>query len=216
MYTLFYSPGSMSLATHILLRELDVDFDLQKFATAEGANKTAAYLEVNPTGMLPALRLPDGQVLTENIALLSHLAQTHASSTWPDDRLAQARVLERMSFIASAAHPPFTLAFKPGRWGFDDDMLARIQDAGAKRFLKMLQHLEAVHVGPYAMGAFTVVDPQLLVVVLWAKKIGLKFDTLPKLGAFALAMLQRDAVQEALKAEGLWELVTTMAQRAHR
>ena len=63
---LYYSTGACSLSPHIVLREAGFSFELEKVNL--GSKKTASggdYLEVNPKGYVPALRLDSGDVLTE-------------------------------------------------------------------------------------------------------------------------------------------------------
>ncbi|MCP4500913.1 MAG: glutathione S-transferase [Deltaproteobacteria bacterium] len=208
MHTLYYSPGAMSLAPHVVLFELGLPFTSLAFPTATGANRSKDFLRVNPTGQVPALRLPNDEVLTENAAILPYLAQLDEStSLWPETPLAQARCRERMSFIAAAVHPAFTLMFKPERWGFNDDVLSEVRLKGRARFLKMLGHLQEQHVGPFAMGGFSVVDAHQLVILLWAKRNDVDLDDFPRLQDWLVLMLTRESVQEALQAEGLWESV---------
>lgn len=72
---LYYAPGACSLADHIALREAGLDFDtvrvdLKTHTTEDGRD----YADINPKGYVPALVLDDGQLLTENIAILSWIA----------------------------------------------------------------------------------------------------------------------------------------------
>src|SRR5438270_10829080 len=74
---LYYAPGACSLAPHIALREAERTFDLERVdlkthRTARGVD----YYTINPKGYVPALQLdgPGSDVLTENIAVLSYLA----------------------------------------------------------------------------------------------------------------------------------------------
>ena len=54
---LYYSPGSCSLAPHIVLNEVGQPFELRRFATADRANYSPEYLAVNPKGRIPALQI---------------------------------------------------------------------------------------------------------------------------------------------------------------
>ena len=63
---LYYAPGACSMAPHIVAREAGYTFDLEQVdipnkKTADGGD----YWKINPKGYVPALRLDDGQVLTE-------------------------------------------------------------------------------------------------------------------------------------------------------
>ncbi len=72
---LYFSPGACSLADHIALHEGGFKFewikvDLKAKKTADGQD----YEKINPKGYVPTLVLDDGSVLTENVAILSWIA----------------------------------------------------------------------------------------------------------------------------------------------
>ena len=69
---LYLTPGACSLADHIALHEAGLAFDhvrvdLRSKRTEDGDD----FNELNPKGYVPALVLNDGQLLTENVAILS-------------------------------------------------------------------------------------------------------------------------------------------------
>jgi glutathione S-transferase len=73
---LHYFPGNASLAPHMLLEELGVPFELRLVDRAQDAQKSPAYLKLNPNGTIPVL--VDGDlVLYETAAICLHLVDTH-------------------------------------------------------------------------------------------------------------------------------------------
>lgn len=75
-YTLYYSPGSASMAVHWMLIELGVAFDAQCVDLKAGAQHTPEYMRLNPAGRVPTL-IVDGFPRTESAALLMLLAERH-------------------------------------------------------------------------------------------------------------------------------------------
>jgi len=72
---LYFAPGACSLASHIVLRESGLPFDLRKTDTkTKKLEDGSDYFAVNSKGAVPALRLDDGQVLTEGPAILQYIA----------------------------------------------------------------------------------------------------------------------------------------------
>ena len=78
---LYLAPGSCSLADHIALHEAGLEFDrirvdLRTKRTEGGED----FNPINPKGYVPALVLDDGQLLTENVAILSWVAERSPSA----------------------------------------------------------------------------------------------------------------------------------------
>ena len=74
--TLYYSPGSSSMATHIALNEVGARFELNLTALHRNEHRAADYLAVNPEGKVPTLMI-DGRPLTEVAATLWYLARRY-------------------------------------------------------------------------------------------------------------------------------------------
>ena len=106
MLTLYMSPGSSSMATHIMLHEIGVDFESRWVSFAKREQHAPEYLALNPDGKVPTL-LIDGHSLTEVAATLYYLAKRYpAAGLFPADDLdAEAQIISWMSFIASTIHP---------------------------------------------------------------------------------------------------------------
>jgi len=63
---LYYSPGACSLSPHIVSREAGIPVELQKVSTKDKTMDGGGdYWQVNGKGYVPALKMDDGQVLTE-------------------------------------------------------------------------------------------------------------------------------------------------------
>jgi glutathione S-transferase len=106
MLTLFMSPGSSSMATHIALHEIGVDFESRWVSFAKREQYAPEYLAVNPEGKVPTL-LVHGRPLTEVAATLYYLAKRFpAAGLFPaGDLETEARIISWMSFIAATVHP---------------------------------------------------------------------------------------------------------------
>ena len=57
MFTLFFSPGSCSRASHIVLEESGLPYKAHRVNFAEGEQRSEAFLKINPKGSVPAMRL---------------------------------------------------------------------------------------------------------------------------------------------------------------
>ena len=71
---LYFSPGAVSMATHMALEETGIAYTLEPVLISEGQQLTERYRRVHPLGRLPAVEVELGVVLTETPALLNYLA----------------------------------------------------------------------------------------------------------------------------------------------
>ena len=64
MLTLYFAPGSSSMAAHIALHEIGVSFEARPLSFRHRENRAPEYLALNPEGKVPTL-VVDGKPLTE-------------------------------------------------------------------------------------------------------------------------------------------------------
>jgi glutathione S-transferase len=115
---LFYSRGACSFAPHVILRELNLDFELvtvdlpdQKY----GKKNDEAFQSINPGGKIPALVLNDGRVLSQCSTILVYLAdQKPELNLIPiQGSFERYQALSKLNFIASDFHKPIAWLFYP-------------------------------------------------------------------------------------------------------
>lgn len=105
MLTLYFAPGASSMAPHIALNELSIDFEPRPISFQRKENRSADYLAINPEGTVPTLVI-DGRPLTEVAAILFYLARRYPEGKLlPAEIENEAHVVSWMSFIASTVHP---------------------------------------------------------------------------------------------------------------
>ena len=92
----------------LLLRQLDVPFEVVETSVLRGEQRTPGYLEKNFNGKVPMVEFEDGACLPESGAILYHFAQ--GSPLWPDDRMDQSRVLQWMCFEQYSHEPQIAVA----------------------------------------------------------------------------------------------------------
>jgi glutathione S-transferase len=184
MLTLYFAPGSSSMAAHIALHEVGAPFESRPLSFAKGEQRQPAYLAINPEGKVPTLVI-DGRPLTEVAGILFYLARMYpAAGLWPEDDIeAQAHGISWMSFIASTLHPA-------RRRGADHALVVYgIAD-------KRLGQRE------WVLGRFSIADIHLFR-LYWrlAGALGLPPSTFPHLAAHHDRMMQRPAVKRTCEIE---------------
>jgi glutathione S-transferase len=206
---LFFSPGAVSMATHMALEELGAPYRLEPVLIPKNEQNTEQYRRVHPLGRLPALEIADGVVLTETPALLSYLAeQAPALELLPRDPLQRARANEWMSLLASAVHVTFISFFRPDRYTSDTRAMAALKIDGKQRFFDLLRHVESrLPAAGFVLGErYSLCDAYLSVFFLWARRFELPVAELPRYARLASAVLERPAVRRALEQEGFGHL----------
>src|SRR3954452_14561624 len=106
MLTLYFAPGSSSMAVHIALKEIGVPFDGKPMSVKGGDLREPGYLSLNREGKVPTL-VVDGHLLTEVAAILFYLAKRFPGADLlpRDDIEAAAPELSWMRFPAATLHP---------------------------------------------------------------------------------------------------------------
>lgn len=198
---LYYSPGACSLSPHIALREAGLNFelvqvDLATKKTASGQN----YLEINPAGYVPCLQLDDGRMLTEGPAILQYVAdQVPGNQLAPANGSFERYHLQQwLNFISAELHKSFSPLFNPGA---SEDWKNAVRQTIAARLGVVATRLKDA---PYLLGdSLSVADIYLFVVLGWCSYVNLDLSPWPALQAFMGRVGGREAVQAALRAEGL-------------
>ena len=191
---LYFAPGACSLAPHIAACELGMKL------TLVGADFGPELAEVNPKGLVPALELNDGQVLTEVPAILMYLAdqQADAGLVPPPGDFQRYRTLEWLAFISSELHKGY------GNPKHSDETGAVIVRRLEARFGLIEAALVRQDSG-WLMADFSIADIYLYTVSRWLPLLGLDINTWPALAALCSRVAARPATCAALQAEGVEE-----------
>jgi glutathione S-transferase len=183
MLTLYFAPGSSSMAVHIALHEIGAPFEGKPMSFKKDDMRSPEYLALNPEGKVPML-VVDGQPLTEVAAILFYLAKRfpEAGLLPRDDIEADARALSWMSFAASTLHPARRHGLDHARevWGIADRRLGN----------------------GWALGRYSIADIHLFR-LYWRLANSLKPapGTFPHLTAHYARMMARPAVQRTIEIE---------------
>jgi glutathione S-transferase len=198
---LYYLTGACSLASAISLLEAGLKFELVKVdrktrKAADGLD----FDEVNPKGYVPALALDNGDVLTENVAVLQYIADRNPAAKLapPAGTLERYRLMEWLSYINSEIHKSFSPLFRA-------EAHEAVKEYARANLARRLDYAEqALGSKPYLMGEqFTVADAYLYVVLGWGAHVNVDIGRWPQLKRLHDRVGARPHTIEALKSEGL-------------
>ena len=199
---LYYAPGACSLATHILLREAGLPFDLEKVDIRKKTTEHGEdWMALNPKGYVPALRLDDGDIVTENVVLHGYVADLKPEAKLAPAHGTKARLKqdELAVYVSTEIHKTYGALFNPA---LPDDMRKATIDKLNTRYRLIEQLLGDGRT--YITGEqFSTVDAYLFTVTNWSNSLKVDLSAFPKLLADQQRVAARPAVQAALVAEGL-------------
>jgi glutathione S-transferase len=197
---LFYSPGACALASQIALREAGLKFELVKVDLKAKEYAGGDYKKVNPKGYIPALQLPNGDLMTEGAVILQWIADQA-----PDKNLIpkfgtqdRYKAMEWLNYIATELHKGMGILFQPT---LNDEAKQGVRDRLQLRLAVLDNHLQKT---PYMLGEnFTVVDAYAYNILRWSGIVNVDLSNHKALQSFMAKMAERPTVQEAVAAEGI-------------
>ncbi len=197
-YVLYGRPGSGSLAVQVALEEIAAPY--QRIWVGEGAADVARFRELNPTGKVPALKLPDGTVMFESAAILIHLALLHPDATLapPKGTTRHARFLQWMVFLSANLYEAVLRIYYSARFSSRGDADGdAIREQGMVDFLTCAELIGRT-LSPYVLGAeYSIADAYLYMLAGWYPDKAELHAHLPALGTHTGLMLARPAIAKA-------------------
>ena len=198
---LFYMKGACSLASMIALKEAGLEFEAAEIDHQSRKTRDGESLDsLNPKGYVPVLRLDNGEILTENVAVLQYIADRNPAAQLAPaaGTLERYRLVELLAYINSEVHKNFGPLFAPSA----GDEVKSFAIANLKKRLGWLD--KALGSKSFLMGErFTVADAYLYVVLTWTNHVGLDLGQWPALKRHNDRVATRPHVIAARKAEGL-------------
>ncbi len=204
MYKLYYYPLNASMAPHIVLKVLGVDFELLTVDRDNNAQKSKEYLALNPAGRIPTL-VAGEQAIFESPAICVYLAETH-----PEAKLIPSigdinrpQFFQWLMYLTNTLQAEQMVYFYPARHTSDDSAVDAIRATQAQRVADIFALLDNELVGKdYLVGdSATVCDYFLFMLVFWSdgfKKMALDY---PHLTKYFQHLVQDSAVKHVCEVE---------------
>jgi glutathione S-transferase len=194
-FKLYGRPGSGSLAVQVALEEAAAPYE--RIWVGQESADVERFRQLNPTGKVPALMLPDGTLMFESAAMLTHLALIH-----PDAKLApppgttrHALFLQWMVFMSANLYESVLRIYYSVRFSSRGDADSdAIREQGTADFLT---HAQLIGRGlrPYVLGAeYSIADAYLYMLAGWYPDMAELRARVPGLGAHAELMRARPAI----------------------
>lgn len=204
MPQLYTMPGTCALAPNIAVAWLDAPVEIVNLD--RGENLSAAYLDINPQGKVPALTFEDGDVLTEATAILAWLGAEYGSGRYARDTTLGRREAEALSYMTSEVHAAFGPVFAPQRYADGEAAQAEAKrhahDAIAAHYVRLDAALTQ-HGGEWYLGERSFADAYLYVLVRWMGLTLVTPEEHPALAGHRGRMESDAGVLKALARQGM-------------
>jgi len=202
---LYYKPGACSMASHIVLNEIEQPFDLEMVDTESGITETGVdYRQINPNGYVPSLLTDTGAIITENPAVLQHLGDLapEANLVPANGTMECTRLQEMLNFISSELHKAYAPFFSGET--LSPSAKTKVERGIARRIGFIESKLADGR--QFLLGAqFTVADAYAFVVLNWSGFVEFDLEPWPSVNDYVIRVSQRPSVTKAMTTEGLIE-----------
>jgi len=144
--------------------------DCEEVDYSPGSPTRDRLLSVNPLGQVPALVLPDGQVLTESLAMLHYVDDRapRAGLVPPPGHAAREAFHRWAVFLVAAVYPTFAYGDDPRRWVADEAGAAALRESTNRHREALYRQMEAAAGSPWFLGeTFSAIDLYLLAMTHW-------------------------------------------------
>ncbi|MEJ6398305.1 glutathione S-transferase family protein [Yoonia sp. 208BN28-4] len=201
---LHFAPDNASLCVRLALTQLEEPFQTRLVDRGANAQKSAAYLALNPNGLIPTLETPDGSIF-ETAAILLWLADRHEGVAFPSATSPErGPALSQLFWLSNTLHPTLRMLFYPQLYDGNAAFPAATRDT-LKGHFAQLNRMDLAWLdrdGPSILACY--VGPM----IRWCGLYGgdaAWFDlaAYPNLSDFAARFEKTPAMQAAVLAEGL-------------
>lgn len=182
MLTLYdYLPSQNAWKIRALLNYLGQPYNQKFISIFEAEGQTDAYLRVNPTGAVPAIKLDDGQTIAESNAILFYLARN--TPYLPESSIAQAQVMQWLFFESDYVQASVATLRHWVLTGKDKNRSKDVLEGKIAASKKVLAILDDVLGGREFLtgNTYTIADIAVYSYVHLANDAGLELDSYPHL-----------------------------------
>ena len=201
-YRLYGDLGSGAFSAEAALAEAGAPYEFELIALERNEQKEPRFLSLNPSGKIPALRLPEGEIVTESLAILLTLADHFPQSGLlpPQAAPARATAYRWLAFMASEIYPFVEIVDYPARFAPEGPAADALRESARNRVRERLLLLERVMSGPFMLAhGFSLLDIYAAMFSRWSVGTDWRKTHLPRLSGLAAAVSRRPAIAPVWK-----------------
>lgn len=204
---LYYSPGACSLAPHIVMAELNMAYEIESVNLKDKTCTSGDYRKINPKGSVPAIKMDNGEILTEGAVISQYLADQKMEQTLLPKfgTMDRYRCMEWMNFISTEIHKNFSPLFGAKMTYSNETTQSEVMSFYTETLKTKLNFLnDALNGKTYLMGnTFTIADAYLFTCLNWSGYVKIDLAPWTNVKAYMSRVSERPGVLKAMKEEGL-------------
>lgn len=171
MLTIYGYKGCGQVVVEVACELLGEAYEMREAAPWKPGPHVEELRALNPLVQIPTVRIDDGSIMTESVAILLWLLERHPESKWAP-RVGDAQrpaFLRWLVFFASTIYPMYTVGDFPSRWVDAEDAQKQLKDASIRRTLDAWRMVEqALSPQQYLLGnELTIVDVYAAMMSRW-------------------------------------------------
>lgn len=186
MWRVIGCQGCGSAIVEAALALAEIPYEREEVDYTEPGPAFERLRALNPLGQVPAVILPDGEVMTETAAIVLYLDEQHPERGLLPPRGTPERrhALRWLVFLVAAVYPTFTYGDQPEKWVGNAG--PKLRDATHAHRQVLWRQLDAEVRGPWFTGAqFSLLDVYISAMTRWRPRRAWFAEHAPKLHAIA-------------------------------
>ncbi len=201
-YVVFGDLRSGAFTAEAALAEAGAPYEFREVSLERNEQLAPDFLALNPSGKMPALRLPEGDIVTESLAIQLVIAERHpeASLLPPAGSAERAQAYRWLAFMASEIYPMVEIVDYPARFAPDGEQADALKTKARDRIRARMLILEKTVAGPWLLpGGFSTADIYAAMFSRWSVGREWRDANCPKLVGIAKALSERPRIAPVWK-----------------
>lgn len=200
MFIIFGDKGSGAFSAEAALAEVGAPYDFKTISLERNEQRSPEFLAINPSGKMPAVRLPEGQILTESLAILLTVADhfPNARLLPPQASPERGTAYRWLAFMAAEIYPMVEISDYPERFAPEGDQAKALRQKAKERIRDRLLIVERQVAGPWFLpSGFSILDIYAAMFSRWRNTIGrdwLEAGHIPNLLGLAKSVSERPRI----------------------
>ncbi|MBV9570823.1 MAG: glutathione S-transferase family protein [Alphaproteobacteria bacterium] len=200
MFLIFGDKGSGAFSAEAALAEVGAPYEFKTISLDKNEQRSPEFLAINPSGKMPAVRLPEGQILTESLAILLTVADhfPNARLLPPQASPDRGTAYRWLAFMAAEIYPMVEISDYPERFAPAGDQAEALRQKARERIRDRLSIVERQVAGPWFLpSGFSILDIYAAMFSRWRGSIGRDWSVdrnIPNLLALAAAVSERERI----------------------